>query len=115
MTRISDQTGAAITNMEPGKRGTRSYFEVDDVHAGAARVRELGGEADQPDARAEHGLVRDLHGSPRERVRPLAYRPFRPHPERVGLTHIEAKRNGDVLLTISVPAPARSMCSRQPG
>jgi predicted enzyme related to lactoylglutathione lyase len=48
MTRISDQTGAAITNMEPGKRGTRSYFEVDDVHAGAARVRELGGEADQP-------------------------------------------------------------------
>jgi uncharacterized protein len=37
MTRISDQTGAAITNMEPGKRGTRSYFEVDDVNAGAAR------------------------------------------------------------------------------
>ena len=31
MTRISEQTGAAITNMEPGKRGTRPYFDVDDV------------------------------------------------------------------------------------
>ena len=48
MTRISDQTGAAITNMEPGKRGTRSYFDVDDINAGAARVKELGGEADAP-------------------------------------------------------------------
>jgi predicted enzyme related to lactoylglutathione lyase len=34
--------------MEPGKRGTRAYFDVDDVKAGAARVKELGGEADQP-------------------------------------------------------------------
>jgi hypothetical protein len=48
MTRISDQTGLAITNMEPGKRGTRAYFDVDDINAGAARVRELGGEADTP-------------------------------------------------------------------
>ena len=31
--------------METGKRGTRSY---NDVNAGAARVRELGGQADQP-------------------------------------------------------------------
>jgi len=45
MTRISDQGGAAITNMEPGKRGTRTYFDVDDINAGAAHVRELGGEA----------------------------------------------------------------------
>ena len=43
MTRISDQGGLAITDMEPGKRGTRAYFEVDDINAGAARVRELGG------------------------------------------------------------------------
>ena len=43
MTRISDQTGGAITNMEPGKRGTRPYFSVDDINAGAARVKELGG------------------------------------------------------------------------
>jgi predicted enzyme related to lactoylglutathione lyase len=45
MTQISDQGGAAITNMEPEKRGMRSYFAVDDINAGAARVRELGGEA----------------------------------------------------------------------
>jgi predicted enzyme related to lactoylglutathione lyase len=31
--------------MEPGKRGTRPYLDVDDVDAGIARVRELGGEA----------------------------------------------------------------------
>jgi uncharacterized protein len=46
MTRISEQTGGAITNMEPGKRGTRAYFAVDDINAGVARVKELGGEAD---------------------------------------------------------------------
>jgi predicted enzyme related to lactoylglutathione lyase len=48
MTRIGDQTGGAITNMEPGKRGTRVYFDVDEINAGAARVRELGGEATEP-------------------------------------------------------------------
>jgi uncharacterized protein len=48
MTRISEQTGAAISNMEPGKRGTRAYFDVDDINAGAARVKELGGKADDP-------------------------------------------------------------------
>jgi predicted enzyme related to lactoylglutathione lyase len=45
MTRISDQSGGAITNMEPGKRGTRTYFAVDDITQGSARVRELGGQA----------------------------------------------------------------------
>ncbi len=44
-TQISEQTGAAITNMEPGKRGTRAYFDVEEINAGAARVKELGGEA----------------------------------------------------------------------
>jgi predicted enzyme related to lactoylglutathione lyase len=48
MTQMSDQSGAAITNMEPGKRGTRPYFEVEEIKAGAARVRELGGEAGEP-------------------------------------------------------------------
>jgi predicted enzyme related to lactoylglutathione lyase len=48
MTRISEETGGAITNMEPGKRGIRPYFDVDDINAGAARVQELGGEADKP-------------------------------------------------------------------
>src|SRR5207244_9789790 len=32
MTRISDQAGAAITNMEPGKHGIRTYFDVDDIN-----------------------------------------------------------------------------------
>jgi predicted enzyme related to lactoylglutathione lyase len=45
MTQISERTGGAITNMEPGKRGTRPYFAVDDINTGAARVKELGGEA----------------------------------------------------------------------
>ena len=45
MTRIGEQQGAAITNMEPDKRGMRAYFDVDDINAGAARVKELGGEA----------------------------------------------------------------------
>ena len=48
MTRIADQTGAAITNMEPGKHGIRVYFDVDDINAGVARVKELGGEAADP-------------------------------------------------------------------
>jgi len=45
MTRISESAGGAITNMEPGKRGTRAYFDVDEIDAGITRVRELGGEA----------------------------------------------------------------------
>ena len=46
MTRITEQSGAAIYDPDPAdKRGTRSYFDVDDINAGAARVRELGGEA----------------------------------------------------------------------
>jgi len=48
MARIDSKQGAALTNMEPGKRGTRSYFEVDDVNVSAARVRELGGKAADP-------------------------------------------------------------------
>jgi predicted enzyme related to lactoylglutathione lyase len=47
-TRFSESSGGAITNMEPGKRGTRTYFDVDDIKAGAARVKELGGEAGDP-------------------------------------------------------------------
>lgn len=48
MTQLSSDSGAAVTNMEPGKRGTRPYFSVDEINAGAARVRELGGEAGDP-------------------------------------------------------------------
>ena len=46
--RIDEQSGAAITGMEPGKRGPRVYFDVDDIRAGTARVAELGGEAGEP-------------------------------------------------------------------
>jgi uncharacterized protein len=45
MARVGDQSGVAVTNMEPGKRGTRPYFDVDDIKAGVARVKELGGQA----------------------------------------------------------------------
>jgi uncharacterized protein len=45
---IAGQQGAAITSMESGKRGARSYFVVDDVDASAARVKDLGGEATDP-------------------------------------------------------------------
>jgi predicted enzyme related to lactoylglutathione lyase len=46
--RFSENTGGAITNMESGKRGTRTYFDVDDIKDGVARVNELGGNADDP-------------------------------------------------------------------
>ena len=45
MARISDSGGVAITNMAPGAKGTRPYFSVDDINAGIAHVRELGGES----------------------------------------------------------------------
>jgi predicted enzyme related to lactoylglutathione lyase len=66
MTRVTEQSGAAITNMEPGKRGTRPYFSVEDVNAGAARVKELGGEADEPMPVPNMGwfvTCRDPHGN----------------------------------------------------
>jgi len=66
MVRISDNTGGAITNMEPGKKGKRTYFDVDDVKAGAARVKELGGESDDPMPVPQMGwfaTCRDPHGN----------------------------------------------------
>ena len=48
MMRLGEQQGGAITNMEPGKRGARVYFDVDDINGGAAKVAELGGQAGQP-------------------------------------------------------------------
>ena len=58
--------GGAITSMEPSKRGTRAYFDVDDINAGAARVQELGGEADDPQPVPGMGwfaTCRDPHGN----------------------------------------------------
>jgi predicted enzyme related to lactoylglutathione lyase len=45
MTRFSEDTGGAIFEAEGDARGLRVYFDVDDIGAGASRVRELGGEA----------------------------------------------------------------------
>jgi len=45
MTRFSDTSGGAIMQAEGSERGTRVYFDVDDINAGVSRVKELGGEA----------------------------------------------------------------------
>jgi uncharacterized protein len=45
MTRFSETTGGAIYGEDTDARGTRTYFDVDDISAGAARVAELGGES----------------------------------------------------------------------
>jgi hypothetical protein len=66
MARIDDQSGAAISGMEPGKKGPRVYFDVDDIQASAGRVRELGGEADEPMPVPAMGWFtgcRDPHGN----------------------------------------------------
>ena len=65
------------------KRGARVYFDVDDINAGAARVKELGGEGGEAHARPRHGLVRDLQGHRGQRVRSLADRPERGHAEQL--------------------------------
>ena len=65
MTQIGD-SGGAITNMEPGKKGMRPYFAVDDINAGAARVRELGGTSTDPMPVPEMGwftACTDPHGN----------------------------------------------------
>jgi len=48
MTRLSEDTGAAVFPGDPG--AIRAYFDVDDINAGVARVKELGGSADDPQA-----------------------------------------------------------------
>jgi predicted enzyme related to lactoylglutathione lyase len=67
MTQISDGTGAAIYDPDPAdKRGTRAYFDVDDIAAGATRVRELGGEAGEAMAVPSMGwfsLCKDTEGN----------------------------------------------------
>jgi uncharacterized protein len=48
MTRLSETSGGAIFQAEGSERGPRVYFDVDDINTGAARVKELGGESDDP-------------------------------------------------------------------
>ena len=45
MTRLSETTGGAIMAAEGSERGPRVYFDIDDINAGVASVKELGGEA----------------------------------------------------------------------
>lgn len=66
MARTGEMSGAAVTNMEPGKHGIRAYFDVDDINAGAKRVQELGGEADEAMPVPSMGwfaVCRDPHGN----------------------------------------------------
>jgi predicted enzyme related to lactoylglutathione lyase len=50
MTRFSETTGGAIYGADGDKRGTRTYFDVDDVNAGllASRSRRPGGRPSVP-------------------------------------------------------------------
>ena len=86
MTRFSENQGGAITEDDGSTKGPRVYFDVDDINAGVARVKELGGEASDSMPVPEHGLVRDLHGQPGQRLRPLADRP-------VGLDVVSAAKD----------------------
>ena len=66
MARSSDNSGVAITNMEPGKHGMRFYFDVDDIDEGIANVKRLGGEADAKmpvPAMGWFATCRDPHGN----------------------------------------------------
>jgi len=66
MARVSDNSGVAITNMEPGRHGMRSYFDVDDIDDGIANVKRLGGEADAKmpvPAMGWFATCRDPHGN----------------------------------------------------
>jgi predicted enzyme related to lactoylglutathione lyase len=45
MTQFTEGQGGAIYGADGDQRGTRTYFDVDDINAGIARVNELGGEA----------------------------------------------------------------------
>ncbi|HEY6961961.1 MAG TPA: VOC family protein [Gaiellaceae bacterium] len=66
MTRVDDRSGAAISGGASGGKGARTYFDVDDVRASAAKVKELGGEADDPIPVPGMGwfsTCRDPHGN----------------------------------------------------
>jgi uncharacterized protein len=45
MTQVDEQQGGAVSGMQQGEHPT-VYFDVDDIDAATAKVRELGGQAD---------------------------------------------------------------------
>jgi predicted enzyme related to lactoylglutathione lyase len=46
MTQLAEDMGGAVTPGDPG--AIRVYFDVDDINDGVARLKELGGKADDP-------------------------------------------------------------------
>jgi predicted enzyme related to lactoylglutathione lyase len=46
MTQFTEDSGGAIFPAE--ERGARVYFDTDDINAGAAKIKDLGGQADEP-------------------------------------------------------------------
>ncbi len=45
MARFSESQGGAIMEDDGSTKGPRVYFDVDDINAGVARVKELGGDS----------------------------------------------------------------------
>jgi uncharacterized protein len=48
MTQAGGDPGGGLYESQQGESGVKVYFDVDDINAGAARVRELGGDCDEP-------------------------------------------------------------------
>ena len=83
MTQFSEGTGGAIYGADGDKRGTRTYFGVDDINAEAARVAELGGEAGEATPVPSMGWFAICKDTGGERVRSLADRSRRVDAERL--------------------------------
>jgi len=62
--------GGAVFAME-GVSGTTIYLGSDDIDADLAKVKELGGQAEDKQPIPEHRLVRPLQGQRGERLQPL--------------------------------------------
>ena len=66
LTSIGEDQGAALSNLEPNKRGIRPYFAVEDIDASIIRVAELRGQVYEKMAVPGTGwfaLCRDPHGN----------------------------------------------------
>jgi predicted enzyme related to lactoylglutathione lyase len=67
MTRTSEDQGGAISGSSDGDSGIFVYFDVDDIRASGARVKELGGEADEASPVPNMGWFarcKDTEGNP---------------------------------------------------
>ena len=75
MARFSESQGGAIMADDGSTKGPRVYFDVDDINAGVARVKELGGEASDSMPVPSMGWFATCSDSQGNDVRPLADRP----------------------------------------